>query len=188
MDPISLSLAAVGFGLQLFGGMGQAHVAGQIAQVSQDKAQHEGEVNTLKQQQVRLEASRTQMQNIRNMQQARAMASASATAQGAQFGSGIQGGLGNITSQGLFNMSGVNSALQTSEGIYSQNQSITQDNAKIAGLQGQSATDAGYASIGGALMKAAPGIGQLSQGMGGLFSSGGNYSGTPGARNTGGLY
>lgn len=175
MDPISLSLAAVGFGMQLFGGMGQAHVAGQIAQVSQDKAQEEGQINSLKQQQVRLEASRTQMQNIRNMQQSRAMASASATAQGAQFGSGIQGGLANVTSQGLFNMVGVNSALQTSEGIYGHNQKITQDNSQIASLGGQSATDAGYASIGGALMKAAPGLGSIfgggnSSGYGGLAS------------------
>lgn len=188
MDPISLSLSAIGFGMQLFGGMGQADVANQVSQISNDKAQHEMQINTLKQQQVRLEANRSQMQNIRNVQQARAMSLSSATNQGAQFGSGLQGGQSEITAQGAYNMVGVNSALQTSEGIYGNNQSITGDNARIATLQGQSATDQGISTIGGALLKAAPSIGSFSKGFGGLFSGGGNYSGTPGASNTGGLY
>lgn len=187
MDPISLSLQAIGFGLQLFGGMSQANTSKQIAQVSQDKAQHEMQINTLKQQQVRLEASRTQMQDVRNLQRARAMSLSSATTQGAQFGSGLQGGQADVTNQGLFNIQGVNQALQTSEGIYGHNQSITQDNSKIAGLQGEAATAQGISSIGGALMKSAPGIGSIFGG-GNYKSGGGNYSGTPGASNTGGLY
>lgn len=185
MEPISLAISAVGLGMSIFGGIGQANTAHQIAQVSQDKAQHDMEVNTLKQQQVRLEASRTQMQNVRNMQRARAMSLSSATNQGAQLGSGLQGGLADVQNQGNFNMLGVRQALQTSDNIYSENQSITQDNAKIAALGGQSATDAGIASIGGALMKAAPGIGSI---FGGGNYKSGNYSGTPGASNTGGLY
>lgn len=189
MDPISIGIQAVGFGLSLFGGLGQANNAKEIAKVSQDKAQHEQQINDLKQQQARLEANRMQMQNIRNIQRQRALATASATSQGAQFGSGLEGGLADVTNQGFFNMQGVNQALQTSEEVYGQNKYITSDNAKIAGLQGQSASYQGLSSLGGALIKAGPTIGAVSQGFGkfNLFG-GGNYSGTPGASNTGGLY
>lgn len=190
MDPISLGIQAVGFGLQLFGGSQQAEISKEISQASYDKAQREGNINDLKQQQVRLESQRMQMQNVRNIQRQRALATASATSQGAQYGSGLEGGLADVTNQGMFNMQGVNSALQTSNQIYTQNIGITQDNMKVASLQGEAASAAGMASLGGALMKAGPIIGQISQGFGGFsfFGKGGNYSGTPGASNTGGLY
>lgn len=166
MDPISIGIQAVGLGLSLFGGFGQANTAKEIAKVSQDKAEHEQQINDLKQQQARLEANRMQMQNIRNIQRQRALATASATTQGAQYGSGLQGGLADVLNQGLFNMQGVNLASQTGEEIYGQNRSITADNAKIAGLQGQSATYQGLTSLGGAAIKAGPVVGQISQGFG----------------------
>lgn len=168
MDPISLSIQAVGFGLSLFGGSEQARISKQISQASYDKAQHEGVINDLKQQQTRMEASRMQMQNIRNIQRQRALATASATSQGAQYGSGLQGGLADVTNQGLFNMEGVNQALQTSDQIYGENRSITADNMRIASLQGQAAESQGLSSLGGALIKAGPIVGQVSQGFGGF--------------------
>lgn len=166
MDPISLSLSAIGFGLQIAGGLGQASSAKEIARVSNDKAQHEMQINTMKQQQIRLEAQRMQMQDTRNMQRSRAMALNAATSQGAQYGSGLQGGLAEVTNQGLFNIQGVRQALQTSEAVYGQNQFITQDNAKIASLQGDASTSQGISSVGGSIMKSAPGLGQLLKGFG----------------------
>jgi hypothetical protein len=176
MDPISLGIQAVGFGLSIFGGLGQSKVAGEIADVSRDKAAHEQQINDIKQQQTVLESQRMQIQNVRNIQRQRALATASATSQGAQFGSGFQGGLADVTNQGLFNMQGVNQALQTSFQIYDQNKYITSDNAHIASLQGQSATDQGISSLGGAAIKAGPVIGQL---FGGGNSKGLSLFGSP---------
>lgn len=182
MDPISLAISAVGLGMQVFGGMGQAHNAKETASISQDVAKQEQGINDAKQRQMELEGRRMQMENIRNNQRARAMAENAAVNQGAQFGSGLQGGLGQINDQSLFNMSGVNSALQTGRELNSFNQNISQDKMRLASVQGQSATNAGIASLGGSILKAGPIIGQLSQGFGGnnlgsSFMGGGTPSG-----------
>lgn len=173
MDPISISLAAIGLGMQIFGGIGQAKASHEAAQISQDQARHEQSINDIKQQQMEMEGRRTQLENVRNNQRARAMAENASVNQGAQFGSGIQGGLGQINDQSLFNMSGVNSALQFGRDINTQNQAISQDKIRLAGVQGSAATSAGIASLGGAVMKAGPFVGQLSRGFG---SSGGSVS------------
>lgn len=186
MDPITATLAIVGTGMQIFGGISQANAAHQAAEISQDEARHEQSINDIKQQQMELEGRRTQMENIRNNQRARANAEAAAVNQGANKGSGLQGGLAQINDQSLFNMSGVNSALQFGRDINTQNQAISQDKIKMAGVQSSSATGAGISSMGGAVLKASGFAGQLSKGFGG--GSNGNYSGTPGASNTGGLY
>lgn len=189
MDPISLGIQAVGFGLSLFGGSEQAEASKAISQSSYIKAQEEQQINYLKQQQTAMESQRMQTQNIRNIQRARAMATNSATNQGAQFGSGLQGGLADVSNQGYFNMQGVNQAFQTSNEIYQHNNNISEQNKNIATYQGQAAEGAGLASLGGALVKAGPTIGKISQGFGGFnLFGGGNYSGTPGASNTGGWY
>lgn len=177
MDPISLAIGAVGLGMQIFGGVSSSNVAKQQAQVGQQQAAVSGNIatqeqgiNDAKQAAMELQGRRTQLENVRNNQRARAQAVQSATTQGAQFGSGLQGGLGQIQDQSLFNMSGVNSALQTGRQIAGFNQNITGDKLQLAslgsqsaGLQGQAATDAGISSIGGALLKSGPMIGQLGQ-------------------------
>lgn len=187
---VGAALGAVGLGMQVFGGMGQAAQASKISQYSQDEAKQEEGINNAKQQAMYLNAQRTQMQNIRNGQLARANGVNAAVNQGAQFGSGLQGGQAQATDQTLFNMSGVNSALQTGAQINNFNTQIDQDKILTAQAQGTSATDQGIASLGGAVMKAGPVIGAFGASAGGFFgsSSKGNYSGTPGASNTGGLY
>lgn len=187
IDPISATIQAVGLGLQIFGGMKQSSIAHEQAGVSMDVASHEQQINSLKQQQTEMEAKRMQLQNIRNNQKARAMATASATNQGAQFGSGLQGGLADIDSQSLFNMQGVNQALWTSGQIFGQNNSISNDKMKMASLGADMSDAQGLSSLGGAMIKAGPTVGNIAGGFGNMFKSG-NFSGTPGASNTGGLY
>lgn len=114
-----------------------------------------------------LEGRRTQLQNVRNAQRARAVAVQSAVSQGAQFGSGLQGGLAQIQDQMGWNMLGVDQALATGREINQYNQNISQDKQKLASLGADSATSQGFASLGGALIKAGPIIGQVSQGFGG---------------------
>lgn len=201
MEPISIGLGIIGLGMQIFGGIGQAEAASAQAGISQqesgvsmDEAKQEQGINDLKQQQMEMDARRQQMEIIRQQQRVQALGLSRATNQNAQFGSGIQGGLAQATAQSLTNLQGVNGALEVGRGIAGFNQNITEDKYKMFGLQsisasygGQAATDQGISSLGGAVLKAGPIIGQFSKGFG-SGSSGGNYSGTPGASNTGGLY
>lgn len=172
---LGAAIGAIGLGAQLFGGLDSAKVGKEQAAVSADEAKQEQGINDAKQQAMELSGRRTQMEDIRNTQRARAMSLNTATNQGAQFGTGLQGGLDQIMDQGLFNLSGVNSALQTGREINTFNSAISADKIRMAQLGGQSATDQGIASLGGALIKAGPVIGQFSQGFGGSSPTGNNY-------------
>lgn len=163
MDPISLAIGAVGLGMQIFGGVSSAENAAAQAKVSQDEVSQEQSISNAKQQAMELNGRRAQMENVRNNQLARAQGTNAAVNQGAQFGSGLQGGLAQVDDQSLFNMSGVNSALQTGRQIAGFNSNISSDKSQLAALGGQAATDQGISSLGGALTKSGPTIGNLSQ-------------------------
>lgn len=163
--------------MQLFGGLKQADVAHQTAQVSMDVAHQEQGINDQKQQQMSLQANRMQLENFRNVQRARAQGLNAATQQGAQFGSGLAGGQGQAEDQGFFNSLGINQNLQIGQNINGLNSNISQDKIKIAGLGGQAATDQGISSLGGALISSAGALGKMSKGVGsmnfnGLFGGG----------------
>lgn len=186
---VGAAASAIGLGMSIFGGLSQSAIAKEQAGVSADIATQEQGIKDQKQQAMELAGRRQQLEIIRNNQRARSMAENAAVNQGAQFGSGLQGGLAQITDQSEFNLVGVNSALETGRNIAGYNNQISKDKIRIAQLGGDSASAGGFASLGGSIMKAGPTIGALSGGFGGKSSSaGGNYSGTPGASNTGGLY
>jgi hypothetical protein len=190
MDPISVGLGLAGLGMQLFGGLGQASVSKQQAGISAEVATISGQVagdeqkiEAQRQQQMQLEAGRLQLQNFRNVQQAKAQGLAAATAGGAQFGSGLAGAQAGATDQGLYNSLGISQNLAIGQNIFGINSDISQKRIQMAGLQsqsallgGQAATDQGYQSLGGALIKAGPTIGAFGKniaGGGGLFGGGG---------------
>lgn len=181
MDFLSLALGAVGLGMQIFGGAKAADNAKEQAAVSQDEARQEQGINDLKQKQMEMDARRQKLEAIRTAQRTAATAEARATNQGAQFGSGLQGGLAQITDQSLFNIGGVNNAVEIGRGINTFNQKITQDKIQMAQLGGEQATNQGIASLGGALLKAGPTIGPMFKGFGSNFGSsfmgGGSASG-----------
>lgn len=185
---LGAAVGAVGLGMSIFGGLGAANVAGQQAKVSADEATQELGINDAKQQAMQIQNRRQQIENVRNVQRARAQGLNAATNQGAQFGSGLAGGQAQDQDMGLFNALGNNQALQTGMQINAFNQHISNDKIQMAQLGGTAATDQGIASLGGAVMKAGPIIGQFAQGFGSRSSSGGNYGGSPGASNTGNLY
>lgn len=163
MDPISAGLQIAGLGLQIFGGMSASHVAKQEASVSQDIAKQEQGINAQKQQQMQLEARRSQLQNFRNAQRLRAQATAAATSQGAQFGTGLAGGLAGVDNTARENVLGINQGMQISQNIFGLNQKISSDKMQLATLEGDKAADQGLMSLGGSLMKAGPTIGGISQ-------------------------
>jgi len=165
MDPVSAALGIVGLGMQIFGGSAQAGVAKQEAAVSADEAKQEQAINQQKLQAMNLQTRRNNMQQIRQAQLAQATAVSRATSQGAQFGSGLVGGLGEISSEAGNNITANNQALQTGQAIGALNNNISNDKMQMASLGGQSATDQGISSLGGALMKIGPTIGQFSKGF-----------------------
>lgn len=187
MDPISAGLGIIGLGVSIFGGLEQSGIAKQQARVSMDVARQEMGINEEKRKAMELNARRQQMEIFRNTQRARAQATQAAVTQGASLGSGLQGGLADVANQGLFNLYGVNSALETGRNIANYNDAITQDKLEMARLGGKAADAQMWSSIGGAIMKSGPMVGPMFQGFGNIFG-GGNYSGTPGASNTGGFY
>jgi len=172
MDPISIGIMAVGLGMQIFGGVSQAQNAKQTAAVNQDIAKQEAAINDVKARQMEMEARRTQIENMRNGQRARAQAIQTATTQGAQFGTGLQGGLAQVQDKMAWNMLGVDQALANGRDINSLNKNISSDKMQLAALGGENATAAGYSSLGGALIKAGPIVGQVSQGFGGSANIG----------------
>ena len=172
MGPLSLALGAVGLGMQIFGGISSAENAQQQAAVSQDIAKQEQSINTIKQQAMVVQARRTNLESIRNAQVASANATAAATSQNAQYGSGLKGGLAQITDQSLFNMQGVNQAVQTGTQIAGINNNISSDKEQLASLGGTATTDQAITSLGGTLLKIGPTVGNLTKGInfGSLFS------------------
>lgn len=163
MDPISLGLAAVGFGLQLFGGISAAGHAKEAAQINQQIAADEGKINEQKKMQMELDARRQQLQVFRNAQRLRAQATAAAVNQGASYGSGLQGGLAQITDQEQFNLLGIGQNLQIGQTIFGYNQDISSQKQKLASVQSDVASDAAWASLGGSLVKNSGTIGGLAK-------------------------
>lgn len=187
MDPVSLGIAAIGLGMQVFGAFKGSEDAAKASQISKDEAKQEQAINDQKQKAMEVDARRKQLEIIRTSQQAQALATSRATNQNAQFGSGLQGGLAEVEGQSAFNLQGVNNSLEIGRNINTLNRNISNDKMQMADVQSSQATDAAFMSLGGTIMKAGPFVGQLSQGLG-FSSSFGNFSGTPGAKNTGGLY
>lgn len=174
---IGAGASAIGLGMSIFGGLDQSRIAKEQAMVSGDIATQEQGINHQKQQAMELAGRRQQLEIIRNNQRARALAENNATNQGAQLGSGLQGGLAQVQDQSLFNLVGVNSALETGRSIAGYNDKISQDKIRMAQLGGDAASAAGFASLGGSILKAGPTVGALSGGFGfgGNSGSGTNY-------------
>lgn len=186
-DPVSLGISAVGVGLQLYSGFKQSEQSKEIAQLSQQKAAEEQAINRIKLQQMEVEGRRMQLETIRNTQRARALSLSSAVTQGAEFGTGLLGGQAEIQNKGAWNLQGVDFGLMFGRDIAARNDNISALNARIAGVSGEMAESNSYGSLGGALIKAGPVVGQLAGGFGSSSQSG-DYSGMPWSKNTGGLY
>lgn len=189
MDPISIGLGAVGLGFQVFGGLSAADHAEEQAKISQQISAEEKKVNEQKRLQMQLSARRQQLEIFRNMQRARAQGQNAATQQGASLGSGLQGGLAQVAAQSFFNAQGINQNLEIGENIFGLNNNISDLRARSSEVSSSAAADQGLASLGGSIVKAGPIVGAFGRNIMSYGSgSGGNYSGTPGASNTGGFY
>ena len=188
MDPISAGLGIVGFGLQLFGSFGASEDAAKAAGIQKNIAADEQKINEQKRQQMLLESSRKQLEVFRNMQRQRAAATAAAVNQGASLGSGLEGGLAGVTAGSFFNSLGINQNVEIGQNIFGINADISAQKMQLADVQASQASNMGLASLGGSLMKSSGTIGSLGKNFFSGFGGSGNYSGTAGSSNTGGLY
>lgn len=179
MDPITIGLAAVGLGLQLFGGAKQAEEAQKQQQIQRNIQGLEVGVNAQRKQAMELSASRQQLENIRNVQRARAQGMSAAVNQGAQFGSGIQGGQAQAQSMGAWNNLGITQNLEIGRNIFGLNDQISAQKTQLSQSQSASATDAGWATLGGALVKNSGTISNIAGfGKAQFNSNFGSYPGT----------
>lgn len=165
MDPLTLGAGIVGIGLQLFGGLGASKDAQRQAEISKQIAGDEQQINQQKYQQMQLEASRSSLQQFRNIQRMRSQATAAAVNQGAQFGSGLEGGLAEVQNEGMFNVQGINQNLQFGQTIFGINNDISSKKMQLADVQSSQATNQGLMSLGGSLVSNAGTIGKLGQNL-----------------------
>lgn len=186
MEPISATLGLVGLGVSLFGGIMGANSASKAAGINQDIAQQEIGINNQKKQQMVLNSRRQQLENIRNVQKSRSLGLTNAASDGSQLGSGLQGGQASATDQGTSNSLGFSQNLEIGKNIFALDDKIDQDKSQLAGVQADQAMWGAVAGAGNSISKSSSLFGNLF--APGSSSGGGNYSGTPGASNTGGLY
>lgn len=169
MNPITGGLAAIGFGMQLFGGIGASRDAAKISELSRQKIGIERENESSRHEAMLLAANRSRLEIVRNNQRARAMSITAATSQGAQFGTGLAGGLAQVDNSSRENMVSNNQQLAFGNELYENNQKISDLNWESSFYQSSQATNQGMASLGGSIMGASGTIGKISQGFGGLF-------------------
>jgi len=165
MDPISAGLNIVGFGMQVFGAISGAESAQEAANIKKGIAGDEQKINEQKRQQMLLESSRKQMEIFRNMQRQRAMATAAAVNQGASLGSGLQGGLAGVSGQSFFNSLGISQNVELGQNIFSINNDISSKKMQLADVEADQAEAAGWASLGGSLMKSSDTFGKMGQSL-----------------------
>lgn len=161
-------IGVAGLGMSIYGGLAGAGVAKQEAGVSQQMAGTEQAQTNLQEQTSVVAGRRAQMETLRNTQRARAMSVQAGVSSGSQNGTGLQGAMASDEAQGLTGLTAINQSLQQGQQNYGFTTQINQDKQQMAMLQGQAATDQGYSSLGGSLMKAAPMLGSLSKGVGGF--------------------
>lgn len=144
---VGLGLGAVGTAVQV---VGQNKAA---------KAQQKAE--TLRENQMNLEAARTRRQQVREMLAARGAALTAGANQGTGEGSGIAGGLAQVQQTAGAATVATNQNQNIGAGIFSANRAY-------ASAQTMSSFGSGISSLGGALVKNQTTIGKL-----GTYASGG---------------
>lgn len=180
MDPLTLGIAAVGLGLQVFGGASAASKAHEAYGIQQKITGLEGQVNEQRRTAMELSARRQSMEIFRNNQRARSLAVNNATNQGASYGnsSGLPGGLAQVADQSMFNLQGVNQNLELGRNIFGLDGQISQQKLALTGVQGEMATDQGIAQLGSSITGSAGTLGKIGQyGYGKVSSMGVNPGG-----------
>lgn len=173
-NPLAIGAGALGIGMSIIGGFGQADAAKKTSESQQRIAALEQRQDAARRQAMELSAKRQQMEVLRNAQRARSLALNNATSQGAQFGSGLQGGYGQVQGAANWNNLGITQNLNLGEQMFDLNAQISQQKQSIAGYSSQSATYGGIGKLGSTLTGSFGPIKNLSQQAAGDQSGGGS--------------
>lgn len=173
MDPFTIMLG-LGAGLKAFGLL-ESHSASKQANAAQVQSiQLQQQVEDQRRKAMEIDASRKQLENIRNAQRGRSMALAAATSQGAQFGSSLQGGYGQISGQEGWNSTGIDQQLDIGRNVFGLNAQISQQKVTQA-RAGQKMQDAqGISSLGGDIMGSINTLNKITSPLPGNSGSGGS--------------
>lgn len=165
-NPIGMAAALGGIGLSIFGASEKADMAKQQAALQSQMTATEMQQDAVRQQAMRVNARRQQIEVLRNAQRARSLALNNATSQGAQFGSGLQGGYGQISGAAGWNNTGIQSSLDFGEQMFGLNQTLSQQKMQMANLTGQQATNQAYTQLGSTLVSNANQLGNIGKQFG----------------------
>lgn len=170
-NPIALVAGLAGIGMSLFGGQGEAKVAKEEAQVSQQIGMDEQQINQQRQNLATLTYQRQGIENMRRVQQGRALARTAAVAgggstMGTQAGSGERGAESQASAEGAFNAANLAQSYQIGTNIFGITSDINQKQIQLSQLGGIGAGYAGIAAIGQGLTQGAMSLGRLTGGFG----------------------
>lgn len=161
----------VGAGMSFFGASGEAKVQQQEAQVSEEVAATQMQID--KQRQILAQAiyNRQVNENFRKTNiayhTARAAGAAAGTSLiGGQQSSGVAGGMAQTEAEGATNQVSLGLNYQIGQNIFGLTQQEDQLKIQMAQLGGQAAGYAGQAALGGAIASAGPALTRLSGGFG----------------------
>jgi hypothetical protein len=175
MDPISAILGGVGIAMQIGGAMKQASISANINQTQEDILQQEQAENDVRQQAVAMMYQRKQIQNVREAQMAGARSRAAAVQGGAQFGSGAKAGQEMAQAGAAYNQETIGQDFQSANQMFSIDRGINNLKMTLGSLGTQMSSAQEISSIGGGILGAAKGLGNLSGSMGG-WGGGGDMS------------
>lgn len=129
--PYGLALgAALGLGLELFGGTEKYKASQEQTQAQIDMIQAQQQQDVLRQQMMHVQGRRAQTQVLRVEQQKAAMGLAAAANQGAQYGSGAQGAQAQVRAESGVNLLGINQNVAAGDQMFAIERQV--DAAKIA--------------------------------------------------------
>ncbi len=154
VSPVGMGMEAVGFGLELYGGLQASKYAHQEAQIEKDKLANEQLQDNTRRAAMELSADRQQKEQVRQMQVSRSMQLAAGQASGGQFSSGLAGAQAGTSGQGNVNRLGISQSLQFGEKMFDLNDMLNSLKMSEAGIEAKKSDAAGISAIGGGLMKA----------------------------------
>lgn len=189
MAAISSIIGGIGLGTQVLGGIMGSSAASERAEIEKNIASQEMQANSLRHTQMVLNSRRQQLEIVRNGQRARAMALNAATNQGAQFGSGLAGGYGQISGRTNNDLLSNSQNLQIGQGLFGIDNNISRYKMQLGDVQSDTSTSQGIQSLGGAMLKIGPTVGNIFQGFGSSSSNNYNtYGGFVSGINSNGIY
>jgi len=159
MSGFQAGAAAVGVGLEIYGGIEAMGAQKNISKISMEEMGVEKQQNEVRRQAMEMSAHRQMLQQVRNTQKARSQALETGSAQGAQFGSGLAGAYGSIGGQGSANIAELSSGLQFGEKQFDLTAQLDDLKMSMAKAQGQLATAQGISSIGSGIAGAGKSFG-----------------------------